>query len=164
MYKMEKTTFAPHPEGSHKGTILEVKDEGIHENSFTGQEQNKISIRIESKTAMMEDGRPFIVSKWYTLSAHRKANLTGLREMLAGHKMSDLQLENFDEQAELMNRQVGFVISHNTTDTGTYANLDNIWPLDTVEPVPDMTSIPQPQQASMLDDEPQTFNEDTIPF
>ncbi|GEM_PF-3072111 len=125
--KMPRSEFIPHPEGQHEGVIVAFEDLGQKETAFGLK--HKVSVKIESSTAFMDDGQPFAVWQWYTLSAHPKSELRKLREALAGRKLTDVEAyEGFDPDKELIGKRVGFVVVHNEgREGGSFANLSAIW-------------------------------------
>ena len=128
--EIPKSDFIPHPVGQHEGKICLLEDVGMKTTAFG--EKHKVAVRVESTTAMMEDGQPFIVQQWYTLSGHPKSSLRKFRELIAGRALTDDEAYLFDtDDPMLLNKPVGFVIVHNEgKDGGTpYANIKAIWPL-----------------------------------
>lgn len=127
--KMPKNTFLPHPEGQHEGVIVAFEDLGEKETAFGLKP--KVSIKIESSTALMEDGQPFGLWQWYTLSPHPKSGLRKLRETLAGRKLTEREArDEFDPDKELVGKRVGFVVVHNEgREGGVFAGISAIWPL-----------------------------------
>ncbi len=119
--------FAPHPEGNHKGGIFEVEDLGMMDTAF-GQ-KHKVCVKIESRTAQLDDGRPAIIYEWWTVSSHKKSTMRQRRETLLGRKLTDEEADGFDTD-ELVGTEVGFVVEHNVSGESTYANIVNMWPLD----------------------------------
>ena len=125
-----KKEFEPHPIGQHEGIICLLEDVGMKTTAFG--EKHKVAVRVESTTAMMDDGQPFVVQQWYTLSGHPKSSLRKFRELIAGRELTDDEAHVFDtEDPLLLGKKVGFVIVHNEgKDGGTpYANIKAIWPL-----------------------------------
>ena len=128
--EIPKSDFIPHPVGQHEGKICLLEDVGMKTTAFG--EKHKVAVRVESTTAMMEDGQPFIVQQWFTLSGHPKSSLRKFRELIAGRPLTEDEAYLFDtDDPMLLNKPVGFVIVHNEgKDGGTpYANIKAIWPL-----------------------------------
>jgi len=130
-FKLEKTKFTPHPEGRCTGVIKEVEDLGVVETQFGNK--LKLVVKIVCDKHSTEEGEPMLVAKRFNQSASRRSALTEFREIIADRRLEDIELENFDEEAELIGKKVGFQIKHNVTDEATYANIANIWPLDETE-------------------------------
>lgn len=69
--------FEQAPTGNHPATCIQVIDLGMQEStgSWGTKVQHQCLVRWELPLALMEDGKPFSMSKFYTLSTHEKANL-----------------------------------------------------------------------------------------
>ena len=86
----EKKDFEITPAGMHPGICYSIVDLGTHPDTWKGVTTNKRKVRItwELETdPMMKDGRPFVISKDYTLSPGKFdkpyiANTSGLFSML----------------------------------------------------------------------------------
>ena len=134
--EIPRIEFIPHPVGQHEGRICLIEDLGIIPTAFG--DKHKCSVRVESSTAMMNDGTPFIVRQWYTISGHPKSNWRQFRELIAERPLTDdpddpkCEAYTFDtEDPLLLNKKVGYLIVHAPgKDGGTpYANIQAIWPL-----------------------------------
>ena len=124
--------FIPHPEGRHEGIIAGVDDKGIVDTQFG--KKPKIVVTIESLTAFMSNGQPFTINKWFTVSSHPKSALREFRETMAGRKLTPEEIDSLNPQIEFIERRVGFTCIHNTgSEGGIFANINNIWPLDSEE-------------------------------
>jgi len=93
--------------GTYTGTLYSIVDLGTKEYTFGNDEpkkQHKVSLAFEITGAVdpdnnqttMEDGRPFAVSKKYTLSLHEKAALRQDIESWRGKSLNDDELAGFD--------------------------------------------------------------------
>jgi len=93
--------------GTYEGTLYSIVDLGTKEYKFGNDEpkkQHKVSLAFEVTKAVdpdnnqvdMEDGRPFAVSKKYTLSLHEKAALRQDIESWRGKSLNDDELAGFD--------------------------------------------------------------------
>ena len=120
-YDIPENDFQPHPEGEHFGTITEVIDQGIKETRYG--DKHKLTIIIESQTALKDDDEPFALWVWVTLSSGSKAKLVELRQKLLRRPLSDEERKSFDAE-EMVGRKVRYMVTHNFGDNGqTYANL-----------------------------------------
>lgn len=63
------------PEGTHVARCYRLVDLGTQYSERFKTQARKIIIGWELPAATMEDGRPFAINKWYTLSWHKKSNL-----------------------------------------------------------------------------------------
>jgi hypothetical protein len=91
----EKKEFEQCPSGTHMAVCAYVFDIGNQEARFSDQEvkvQHKAVISFEL-SKKMSDGRPFMLSKFYTLSFAEKSNLT--RDLMSwrGRGLSDEERE-----------------------------------------------------------------------
>ena len=93
--------------GMYEGTLYSIVDIGSKEYKFGNEEpkkQHKVVLAFEITKAidpednkvLMEDDRPFAVSKKYTLSLHEKAALRLDIESWRGKSLSDEELAGFD--------------------------------------------------------------------
>lgn len=73
-------------------------DRGTQKSNFNGElrERREVQIGWELINEKMEDGRPFVASKIYTLSASQKSNLRKDLENWRAKKFTDEELETFD--------------------------------------------------------------------
>lgn len=124
--QIPKPTFEAHPAGPGTGRIVEVEDKGEQETAFG--RKHKIAVRIESDRPM-NDGRPYLIVQWFSLSGHPKSALRKFREGVLGRSLSEEGAYNFDP-GELVGRQIGFAVTHVEGREGPYANLSAVWPLD----------------------------------
>ena len=121
-FEIPKTTFDPHPEGEHIGTIVEVIDQGLRETRY-GQ-RYKITSVIESESAFKDDGQPFSLWVWTTLSSSSKATLTKLRQKLLRRPLGEEERRSFDPDREMIGRKVRYIVDQSYGDDGqVFANL-----------------------------------------
>jgi hypothetical protein len=74
----EGGSFELCPEGNHVAVCASIIDKGTQVVSYAGQpdkQQRKVRISWEISGESREDGKPFYVSKNYTLSSNEKSNL-----------------------------------------------------------------------------------------
>jgi hypothetical protein len=90
-------TFEQPEPGSHAAVCYKIIDLGTQENDYQGQKTHKRQVIIGWELSdLMSDGRPFVVSKFYTQSLNEKATL---RHDLAGWRGRDFtqeELAGFD--------------------------------------------------------------------
>jgi len=87
--------FTPAPEGSHAARVYQLIDIGMQHSEAYG-DKHQIILSYELVDELMEDGRPFVLSKFYTLSLHEKATLCIDLEGIAGKKMDEATKDAFD--------------------------------------------------------------------
>ena len=129
-------TFKPAPSGTFAAVCVDVIDLGALEVTYAGKTkvQHKIRIvwQIEEED---ENGRPFQVSRRYTLSLHEKAGLRKDLESWRGRAFNEEECQGFDIEKLL---GVGCLLNiiHNTKDGSTYANVSGIMKLPKGMPAP----------------------------
>lgn len=73
-----KSTFQQPPVGAHVATLIKIVDIGTQTSEYQGQKtvrrQNILTWELPHE--LMEDGKPFIISKFYTASLSDKSTLT----------------------------------------------------------------------------------------
>lgn len=135
----ENFDFELAPEGNHIAVCYLVCDLGVHESAFQGKitAKRKVRISFEIPGETMEDGRPFSVSKNYTLSLNEKANLRKDLQSWRGRAFTEQELDGFDIFNVLGHACMVNVI-HTTSDNNgnTYANIASIAALPKGIPAP----------------------------
>lgn len=97
--KNSGTAFQLAPVGPHIARCYRIIDLGTQTSVIEGKPkaQKKIAFSFELLgDARMEDGKPFVISKWYTASLHEAANLRKDLEAWRGKTFSDEELDGFD--------------------------------------------------------------------
>jgi hypothetical protein len=121
-----------HPEGEFTGTINEVKGQGIRETPYG--DRHKLTIQIESDS--LDEGLPFAVTQWFTVSPHELSNLSKFRSGVLGRPPEPGDIDVSDVEAELVGRRVGYRVVHRVVHTTTYANIETVWQIS-----PDTESV-----------------------
>jgi hypothetical protein len=94
--------FKPAPAGVHQAVCVDVVDLGLLEVTYAGKTKKQHKIRIVWQIEeLMDDMRPFIVQKRYTLSLSEKANLRKDLESWRGRAFTEAELEAFDVETVL---------------------------------------------------------------
>lgn len=119
-------SFKPCPAGVHDAVCAFVVDLGFEYSEQYQKESRKIMIIWEINEPM-EDGRPFMIQRRYTLSLNEKATLRKDLEGWRGAKFTDEQLKGFDVEV-LKGKQCQIHIIHNEKDGKTYANIQSLLP------------------------------------
>src|SRR5262252_5388304 len=89
--------FVPAPEGSHSAVCVDVVDLGILELTFNGLTDRKHMVRLVWQIDEdMENGKPFTVSRRFTLSLHKKAALRAAIESWRGRILTEAAVGGFD--------------------------------------------------------------------
>lgn len=104
MGRMAKDTgggdFQQAPTGTHPAICVQIVDIGTQHSEYQGKPtaRNQIIVRWELPHEQMDDGQPFIVSRFYTNSLSEKANLRADLEGWRGRKFTEEELNGFDLQ------------------------------------------------------------------
>lgn len=130
--------FAIVPEGVYTGRAFKIIDLGTQTSTgmFGTKDQHKVMISWEllgSDAPKMEDGRPFSVTQWYTVSLHEKSKLRADLESWRGRKFSTEELAGFD-LGSVMGAYCLLQIVHD--ETGKYANINSIMAYKGEKPKP----------------------------
>ncbi len=86
------------PTGTHLGICYMVLDLGIQKTNFEGVDgqAHKCFIAWELPSEKMDDGRPFVISKEYTVSVSPKSNLYADLISWRGREFTPEELNGFD--------------------------------------------------------------------
>lgn len=115
--------FIPAPSGTHSAVCVDVVDLGILKTSFGGKEKQQHKIYIVWQIAEdMENGKPFIVRKRYTLSLFDKAALFNDLTSWRGKPFTAAELEGFDVETVVGAPCMLSVLQESKADK-TYANV-----------------------------------------
>ena len=98
------------------GTIVNVQDEGMQETPWGAK--HKISVRIDSNSAFMENEEPFRILEWFTLSSSPKSNLRKFREAVLDRSLTKDEETEFDPEAELVGRRISYRVDHKEKQDG----------------------------------------------
>jgi hypothetical protein len=130
--------FKPVPEGNHTARCYRVIDLGTQDVEFQGEPKlmHKVLIgweldgEAEDGTPLKtDDGRPLTVSKQYTLSLSKKANLRADLESWRGKAFSDDELKGFNI-GQLLGVYCMVTVKHDVKGEKTYTNVASVarWP------------------------------------
>ena len=119
--------FAMVPEGQYIARCYRILDLGTQTTTgqFGTKEQHKVMVSWEllDDKVFMEDGRPFAISQFYTVSLHEKAKLRADLESWRGRKFTIEELAAFD-LAGVLGAYCQIQVVHD--ETGKYANVQTI--------------------------------------
>jgi hypothetical protein len=117
------------PAGTFTARCYRVVDLGTQKIEFNGEVkwQPKILIQWELPTELMEDGRPFSVSKRFTASLHEKANLRQVLEAWHGKPFTPEELKGFNI-SKILGMPCIITVVHEPSRDGskTYANIATV--------------------------------------
>lgn len=114
------------PAGAHVARCYSVVDLGMQETSFGTKRRVRISWELPDER--MQDGRPFSVSKNYTLSLNEKSNLAADLAAWRGRPFSAAERKGFDVHS-VLGATCMLNVVHNESGDRTFANVASISPL-----------------------------------
>ena len=139
------------PEGTHLARCFRIVDLGTQHNEQFSKFQHKILISWELPAELMEDGRPFSVSKRYTLSLGEKSSLRADLEAWRGRAFTEEELQGFDIK-KLIGATCYLNIAHKKNGEKTYTNITAIMKLPKGIECPPAVNPP-----TVLELEPESF-------
>lgn len=122
----QNSDFAITPEGQYVGRCFKIVDMGTQTTTgmYGVKDQHKVMISWELLDgSKMQDGRPFAVSQFYTVSLHEKAKLRADLEAWRGRKFTPEELEGFDI-GSVLGAYCMLQVVHD--ESGKYANVQTI--------------------------------------
>jgi hypothetical protein len=131
---IDRFGFKLHPVGQFTGRITGVEDRGMIETTFGTK--RKLSVKIECDSTTADDGAKYTIAKWFTVSSHPKSALSKFRVALLGRRLTPDEAAGLD-QKELIGKRCGYMVVHTERDGTTYANIDQLWPVDSHLPLDD---------------------------
>ncbi len=135
--------FAPAPAGTHIGVCTQIIDLGTQTTPFLDKDgTQKIAhqcfVSFELPNEKQEDGQPYSVGKFYTVSLHEKANLRHDLEAWRGRPFTDEELAGFNLK-NILGRACMVNVSHKKkADNSVSAVIAGIVAL------PKGTAVPKP--------------------
>ena len=134
-------SFEKCPAGNHLALCYEVIDLGTQDvMTPDGQKrQHKIWIGWETCFEKMEDGRPFVIGRKYTLSSHEKSTLRKDLESWRGKAFSDEDFGSF-EIGNVLGVGCFLNVVHVEKGDRTYANIQAVAALPKGTDTPDLVN------------------------
>lgn len=125
--KKQGGDFTPHEEGTFKAVCVDVTPLVKQQSKFG--EREVFRIVFETDAEAREDGtRQCVWSRGFTPSLNEKANLRKFLRQWLGRDLTAAEEAEFDME-DLIGKGGQVVITHDETDTGTYANIVACTPL-----------------------------------
>ncbi len=131
-------TFVNAPEGTHQAVCVDAIDLGMETSKFLHEQgalkgqpkqQHKVEI-VWQLNELMEDGRPYMIKKKYTLSLGEKAILRADLQSWRGKPFTADELKGFDiEKLVGVNCLLSVIHKEGTTAGRTFANVASVMPL-----------------------------------
>ena len=136
-------SFEKCPAGNHLAVCFEVIDLGTQETNFNGEKGEKHQIWIGWETPMetMDDGRPFVIGRRYTLSSDERSTLRKHLESWRGRSFTDEDFGNFDIAA-VIGKGCFLNVVHKEKGDRTYANIESVAALPKGTQTPELVNDP----------------------
>jgi hypothetical protein len=120
--------------GSFAAICYKIIDLGTQDVLWQGQKKRQHKILVSWELSQkMKDGRPFSVSRAYTVSLHEKAGLRKDLEAWRGKKFTTEELDMFNEKKILGRPCLLTLVS---SADGQYVNIGNVTALPSAMPAP----------------------------
>lgn len=144
--------------GTYPARCISIVDLGEQTTNYNGEEKTARKVRFawELVGELDSRGRPFVVSKRYTLSLHEKAALRKDLENWRGKGFTEAELAAFDLEA-LIKAPAILTIQHRAVGDKTYANVTAV-----ARPMKGMT-IPNAESDTLLFSLDDPHNLDAVP-
>lgn len=135
------------PAGVWAGVCTRIVDLGLQETMYGMKRKCMIAFEVDTEDRVREDGSPFSVAGWYTLTLSPKGNLCQMLETWRGRPFTDREREGFD-MATVLGVPALVTVQHEKSGDGqkTYANIKGI------------TSLPRRMQAPEPSHKPFIFS------
>lgn len=136
-------SFEKAPAGNHLAVCYEVIDLGTQTTEYQSETRrvHQIWIGWELTNELMDDGRPYVIGRRYTLSSHEKSSLRKDLESWRGKPFSDDDFGRF-EIGHVIRAACFLNVVHNTKDDRTYANIEAVAALPKGTAPPDLVNAP----------------------
>jgi hypothetical protein len=129
MPKNEGGNFELCPEGNHIAVCVRVIDLGTQRVEYKEQikHQRKVYIGWELTHELMQDERPFIIGKRFTLSSHEKSTLRKFLEAWRSKRFIDTDFgPGGFEIKNVLGAPCMLQVVHTTRDDREYANVESV--------------------------------------
>ncbi len=125
--KLDSGDYEPTPTGLQAAVCAFVEDTG-YEPDMKGNHLNRKVAVLWELSATMKDGRPFMISKTYTLSLSEKANLRKDLESWRGKQFNEEELKGFDVEKLKGANCLLNILPHKKDDGSMTAKVANVMP------------------------------------
>jgi hypothetical protein len=156
------TSFQPAPTGVHTGVCVDVIDLGMKDTQWGPKHKIRLVWQIEE---LMENGKPFLVSKQYTASLNEKANLRKDLESWRGRPFTQKECEGFDVET-IVGVNCLLNVQQEVKGENTWANIKGVMPLKKgIDPIHVTNYIRvKDRDPNQVEDHTAAVDEDSIPF
>jgi hypothetical protein len=159
--------FQPAPPGVHQAVCVDVVDLGLLEVTYGGKTKQQHKIRIVWQIEeLMDDMRPFIVQKRYTLSLSEKANLRKDLESWRGRAFTETELEAFDVET-VLGANCLLNVMRVDKEGESYANITAVMPIKKGMPkltIRDYVRVVDRTDTQTVENDDGPLTVDDIPF
>ena len=120
--------FTPAPAGTHSAICYQVIDLGMQTGSYAGKitRRRQVLLTFELCEEPMKDGRPFSISKFYTLSLNEKATLRHDLESWRGRPFTAEELDGFDLKRVIGVPCLVTIVHEQNSEGRTRAKINNV--------------------------------------
>ncbi len=117
----EGSNYTPAPAGLHNAICVNVVDLGMQAGQFGVKP--KILLAWELPDCLMDDGRPYVISRQFGATLSKQGNLRPIVDAWRGKSLTAEEARSFD-MSKLLGRPCKLLIQHSTSDDGrTFANI-----------------------------------------
>lgn len=136
MYTPVEKSFALTPAGNHIAICYQFVDLGTQESIFG--KKRTVSIRWELCNELMDDGRPFSISRKYNWSMNKASSFRHMLETWRGRPFSadELNGNNPFDTKNLLGKPCMVSVMHKTVGDREYANVESVASMPKGTPVP----------------------------
>lgn len=157
----ESKEYAQAPVGNHRAVCIGIYDIGTHEPKDPNQRpKRKVIIQWELSDELMEDGRPFSVSRNLTLSTYENSHLRPMLNAWRGKPLTDAEADRFDISC-LLGKACMVQLVNETRNGKTYVNVASVASLPKGMAAP--TAV-NPLRLYSLDDDGDDYPEGMPPW
>jgi hypothetical protein len=128
----QNTSYKLPPSGLVLGSLVRILDLGTQKVTWQGavkmQRKVMFTFELHGDGYAMEDGKPMVQSKRYTLSLNQQSGLRADLESWAGKGLTDDQLKGFNLK-DLLGKWAYLNLTHTERDGKTYCNIMGLNPV-----------------------------------
>lgn len=125
----DSKAWEPAPEGLWPVVCVDVVDKGEQPTQWGPKRKVQLRWQLGEEAGVRDDGKPWLVTRTFTASLFKLAELSKLLVRWRGKQFTDEELEQFDLDNVIGAPGLANIV-HNATDDGrVFANVDTIVPL-----------------------------------
>lgn len=133
------TGFKPVPEGVHAGVITGLVDLGKQPGTGLIKDAYKLAVIVSFPGLLTEEGQPMSITKTYTSSMFKLANLRKDIESLFAKAFPSQEAADAFDFTTLLGRAGLFSVSHKQSGEKTFANISGVMALPAGMPKPEVS-------------------------